>query len=191
MKIRTLLFALLATVATQAQTWNLDASHTSVGFAIKHLAVSTVKGEFDKFDGKLTGDPKSPATLLPEFTIQATSVNTKSDKRDEHLRGADFFDVAKFPLITFKGDKTEVRAGKLVLLGTLTLHGVSRKVEIPFEANGPVVDPWKQTRLGLEGSFTLKRADYGITSFVGVVGDEVKVEISAEFTQQAAAPAAK
>jgi len=180
MKIRILLLSLLAAAATQAQTWNLDASHTSVGFAIKHLAVSTVHGEFDKFDGKVMGDPKSPASLNAEFTIQATSVDTKSDKRDEHLRGADFF----------KGEKTEVRAGKLVLLGTLTLHGVSKKVEIPFEANGPVVDPWKQTRLGLEGSFVLKRADYGMDKFAGVVGDEVKVEISAEFTQ-AAAPAAK
>jgi polyisoprenoid-binding protein YceI len=190
MKIRILLLSLLAAAATQAQTWNLDASHTSVGFAIKHLAVSTVHGEFDKFDGKVMGDPKSPASLNAEFTIQATSVDTKSDKRDEHLRGADFFDVAKFPVVTFKGEKTEVRAGKLVLLGTLTLHGVSKKVEIPFEANGPVVDPWKQTRLGLEGSFVLKRADYGMDKFAGVVGDEVKVEISAEFTQ-AAAPAAK
>ena len=185
MKIHFLLGSLFAAAAVQAQTWNLDASHTSVGFSIKHLAVSTVHGEFDKFDGKLSGDPKAPATLLADFTIQATSVNTKSEKRDEHLRGADFFDVAKFPAISFKGEKTVVRAGKPVLLGVLTLHGVSRKVEIPFEANGPVVDPWKQTRLGLEGAFTIKRSDYGMSGFAGAVGDEVKIDVSAEFTQAA------
>ncbi len=190
MKIQTMLLSALAAVSVQAQSWTLDASHTSVEFAIKHLAVSTVKGQFDKFDGKVTGDPKTPAGLVADFTIQATSVNTKSDKRDEHLRSADFFDVAKFPTITFKGEKTEVRGGKLFLLGTLTLHGITKKIEIPFEANGPVVDPWKNNRIGLEGAFTLKRADYGITSFVGVVGDEVKVDISAEFIQPAAAPAA-
>jgi polyisoprenoid-binding protein YceI len=186
MKIQSLLFSILAATAVQAQTWTLDPSHTSVEFSLKHLAVSTVKGQFDKFDGKLVGDPKSPATLVPDFTITATSVNTKSEKRDEHIRGADFFDVAKFPTIAFKGEKTEVRSGKLVLHGILTLHGVSRKVEIPFEANGPVVDPWKLNRLGLEGSFTLKRSDYGITSYAGAVGEDVKVEISAEFTQAAA-----
>ena len=78
MKIQSLLFSILAATAVQAQTWTLDASHTSVEFSLKHLAVSTVKGQFDKFDGKLAGDPKSPATLVPDFTITATSVNTKS-----------------------------------------------------------------------------------------------------------------
>lgn len=190
MKIQTLLLSVFAAASVQAQTWNLDAAHTSVDFAIKHLAVSTVKGQFDKVEGKVTGDPKTPAGLVADVTIQATSVSTNSEKRDEHLRSPDFFDVAKFPTIVFKGEKTEVRSGKLFLLGSLTLHGVTKKVEIPFEANGPVVDPYKNTRIGLEGSFTLKRADYGITSFPGVVGDEVKVDISAEFIQ-AAAPAAK
>lgn len=190
MKIQTLLLSALAAVSVQAQTWNLDPAHTSVDFAIKHLAVSTVKGQFDKIEGKVTGDPKTPASLVADVTIQSTSVNTNSEKRDEHLRSADFFDVAKFPTIVFKGEKTEVRGGKLFLLGALTLHGVTKKIEIPFEANGPVVDPWKNNRIGLEGSFSLKRADYGITSFPGVVGDEVKIDISAEFIQ-AAAPAAK
>jgi polyisoprenoid-binding protein YceI len=190
MKIQSLLAFALAAVATQAQTWKLDPAHTSVEFAIKHLAVSTVKGGFDKIDGSVAGDPKTPASLVPEVTIQATSVNTNSEKRDEHLRTADFFDVAKFPTIVFKGEKTEVRDGKLFLEGTLTLHGVSKKVEVPYEANGPVVDPYKNTRIGLEGSFTIKRSDYGITSFPGVVGDDVKVDISAEFIL-ATAPAAK
>jgi len=191
MKIQTLLLSALAAVSVQAQTWNLDASHSSVQFAIKHLAVSTVKGQFDKLEGKVTGDPKTPAGLLADVTIQATSVNTNSEKRDEHLRSGDFFDVAKFPTIVFKGEKTEVRSGKLFLLGSLTLHGVTKKIEIPFEANGPVVDPYKNTRIGLEGSFTLKRSDYGMTSFPGVVGDDVMVDISAEFILATPAPAAK
>jgi polyisoprenoid-binding protein YceI len=191
MKIQSLLVFALAAVATQAQTWKLDPAHSSVDFSIKHFGISNVKGGFDKLDGSVAGDPKAPASLVPEITIQATSVNTNSEKRDEHLRTADFFDVAKFPTIAFKSEKTEVRQGKLFLEGTLTLHGVSKKVEIPYEANGPVVDPYKNTRIGLEGSFTLKRSDYGMTSFPGVVGDDVMVDISAEFILATPAPAAK
>jgi polyisoprenoid-binding protein YceI len=191
MKIQSLLVFALAAVATQAQTWKLDPAHSSVDFSIKHFGISNVKGGFDKLDGSVAGDPKAPASLVPEITIQATSVNTNSEKRDEHLRTADFFDVAKFPTIAFKSEKTEVREGKLFLEGTLTLHGVSKKVEIPYEANGPVVDPYKNTRIGLEGSFTLKRSDYGMTSFPGVVGDDVMVDISAEFILATPAPAAK
>jgi len=183
-KFHTLLAAALALAgAVQAQTWTLDPSHTSITFSLKHLGVSTVRGELDKFEGTLAGDPKHPATLKAGMTIQAASVNTKNDKRDEHIRGADFFDVAKFPSISFKGEKTEVHGKKLVMVGVLTLHGVSKRVSIPFEANGPVVDPWKNNRLGLEGEFTVKRSEYGIASYPGVVGEDVKVEISAEFTE--------
>jgi polyisoprenoid-binding protein YceI len=184
MKFHTLLATALALCGVaQAQTWTLDPSHTGISFSLKHLAVSTVRGELDKFEGTLTGDPKRPATLRADMNIQAASVNTKSDKRDEHIRGADFFDVAKFPSISFKGEKTEIRGKKLVMVGILTLHGVSKRVAIPFGANGPVVDPWKNNRLGLEGEFTIKRSDYGIVAYSGAVGEDVKIEISAEFTE--------
>lgn len=190
MKFKLLLLALASVASVQAQTWNFDGSHSSVGFAIKHLAVSTVHGEFDKVEATLTGDPKKPATLAAEVTIQVASVNTKSDKRDEHLRSPDFFDAAKFPTITFKSEKVETKGGKNVMVGTLTMHGVAKKVEIPFELSGPVADPWKNTRVGLEGSFTLDRQDYGVAGGVPVVGNEVKIEISTEFLQPApAAPA--
>jgi polyisoprenoid-binding protein YceI len=189
MKIHALLASLTLAAGLQAQTWNYDATHSSVGFAIKHLAVSTVHGEFDKVEATLTGDAKKPTSLAAEVTIQVASVNTKSDKRDEHLRSPDFFDAAKFPTITFKSEKVEVKGGKNVLVGTLTMHGVAKKVEIPFEVSGPVVDPWKMTRVGLEGSFTLNRQDYSVAGGVPVVGNDVTIEISAEFTQ-AAAPAA-
>lgn len=190
MHFKTLLASLLLVAGAQAQSWNFDASHSDVAFAIKHLAVSTVHGGFDKVDGKLTGDPTKPTSLAAEVTIQVASVNTKSEKRDEHLRSPDFFDAAKFATITFKSEKVEVRAGKNVLLGTLTMHGVSKKVEIPFDLSGPVVDPWKNNRIGLEGAFTLNRQDYGVAGGAPVVGDEVKIEISAEFTQAVAAPPA-
>jgi len=198
MKIKTLLASLLLVAGAQAQSWNFDGAHSNIAFAIKHLAVSTAHGAFDKVDVKLTGDATKPATLAAEVTIQAASVNTKAEKRDEHIRGADFFDVAKFPTITFKSEKVEVKGGKNVLVGNLTLHGVTKKVEIPFEVSGPVVDPWKQTRVGLEGAFSINRNDYGVTGGAAgaAIGDEVKIEISAEFTQvaaaaPAAAPAAK
>lgn len=177
--------ALFAAAMAQAQAWNFDAAHSNVGFAIKHLAVSTTRGEFDKIDVKLTGDAAKPTTLQAEVTIQATSVNTKNEKRDEHLRGADFFDVAKYPAITFKSDKVEAKGGKYLMHGTLAMHGVSKKITIPFEVSGPTVDPWKNTKIGLEGALTLERQDYGIGgSFpAAVLGNEVKIEISAEFAQ--------
>lgn len=184
MKIRTSLFVALAlSVASQAQTWVLDSTHTSIGFALKHLAVSTVRGEFDQYAGTLTGDPTKPATLKADMTIQAASVNTKVAKRDEHVRNADFLDVAKFPTIEFKAEKTEVKGKKLTMVGVLTLHGVSKRIAIPFTVSGPVVDPWKNNRIGLEGSFTIQRSEYGITSYPGVVGEELKIDVSAEYTE--------
>ncbi len=185
MKFKALLATLLLVGGSQAQTWNFDAVHSNVGFAIKHLAVSTAHGTFDKVEAKLSGDPKKPSSLAAEVTIQAASVNTRVDKRDEHIRSPDFFDVAMFPTITFKSEKVEFKNGKDMMVGTLTLHGVSKKIEIPFELSGPVVDPWKNNRIGFEGAFSLNRQDYGIAGGGVAVGDEVKIEISAEFTQAA------
>jgi len=184
MKIRTALLASLAiAAAAQAQTWTLDAAHTSVEFSLRHLAVSTVRGQLDKFEGTLSGDPKKPASLKADMTIQAASINTKVEKRDEHVRSPDFLDVAKFPTIVFKGEKTVTKGKTLEMVGDLTLHGVTRKISIPFTVSGPVVDPWKNNRLGLEGRFVVKRQDYGITSFPGVVGDDLTIDVSAEFTE--------
>lgn len=184
MNIRTsLAVALALAVSSQAQNWVLDSTHTSIGFSIKHLAVSTVRGEFDQYAGALVGDPAKPATLKADMVIQAASVNTKVAKRDEHVRNADFLDVAKYPTIEFKGEKTEVKGKKLTMIGVLTLHGVSKRVAIPYTLNGPIEDPWKNTRIGLEGSFTIKRSDYGISTFPGVVGDELKIDIATEYTK--------
>ena len=190
MKISSLLVALAIAATAQAQSWTFDAAHSSVAFAIKHLAVSTTRGEFDKVEATLSGDPKKPASLAAEVTIQVASVNTKNEKRDEHLRAPDFFDAAKFPTIVFKSEKVEVKGGKNVLVGTLTMHGTSKKVAIPFTISGPVEDPWKQTRVGLEGSFALDRQDYGVAGGVPAVGNEVKIDISTEFTLAPAAASA-
>jgi polyisoprenoid-binding protein YceI len=106
------------------------------------------------------------------------------------LRAPDFFDAAKFPTITFKSEKVEVKGGKNYMVGTLTMHGTPKKIEIPFELTGPVEDPWKQTRIGLEGALTLDRTEYGVAGGVPAVGKEVKIDISSEFTlAPAAAPA--
>lgn len=183
MKILSLVFGLALAATTQAQTWVHDTAHSSVNFAIKHMAVSTTRGEFDKVAIKLSGDPKKPATLAAEVTIQAASVNTKSTMRDDHLRKEDFFDVAKFPEITFKSEKVESKGGKNTMVGTLTLHGVSKKVSIPFTLTGPMEDPWKNTRIGMEGEFQIDRTEYGMTGGVPAVGKEVKIDISTEFIQ--------
>lgn len=169
--------------AVQAAPWTMDPAHTSIGFAVKHLAVSTVRGELKTFEGTLEGEPAKPATLKAAMTIQAASVDTRVDKRDEHLRSADFLDVAKFPTIVFKAEKTELRGGKPVMIGVLTLHGVSRRIEIPFTVGGPVVDPWGAERVGLEGAFVIHRQDYGIESYPGMVGDDLTIVVSAEYTR--------
>ena len=184
MKIGLLLSALVLAGTVHAQTWTYDAAHSNVAFAIKHLAVSTTRGEFDKIDAKLSGDAAKPTSLQADVTIQATSINTKNDKRDEHLRTPDFFDVAKYPTITFKSDKVEAKGGKYEMHGTLTMHGVSKKVSIPFELSGPVTDPYKNVKVGLEGTLTVNRQDYGLaTGFpAAVLGNEVKIDILAEYS---------
>lgn len=176
----------LAASGLQAQTWNFDRAHSSVAFSIRHLLVSTTRGEFDSLSVTVTGDPAKPTTLSVQASIPVASVDTRNEKRDEHLRTPDFFDAAKFTTIEFKSTKVVKKGKQLVLVGNLTLHGVTKVVEIPFTLSGPVADPWKNTRIGLEGSFKLNRKDYGVGAETpdAVVAEEVLVEISYEGIQQ-------
>lgn len=170
-----------------AATLTIDRSHSSVGFKVKHLMVSNVRGSFRDFAGTVTYDPADPQSWKVEATIQATSIDTGEPKRDDHLRGADFFDVAKFPALAFKS--TGVTAGKdgaFLLTGDLTLHGVTKPVTLTLEANGTIKDPWGNTKAGFTASGSLKRADYGLTWNKAletggvVVGDEVTLMLEIE-----------
>jgi polyisoprenoid-binding protein YceI len=173
----------------QAATWNIDASHTRTGFSVKHLVISDVKGEFAKTAGKAQIDDADLSKSSVEVTIEAASIDTRDEKRDNHLKSADFFDVAKFPTITFKSTKVEAgKDGALTVTGDLTMHGVTKPVTLEGSITKAITDPWGLTRRGASFSGKLDRKAWGITwgkmTDVGaVVGDEVKLDIQAELVK--------
>jgi polyisoprenoid-binding protein YceI len=174
----------LAALPLRAETFTIDPAHSEVGFQIRHL-VSQVRGRFNDFSGTIQLDPKNLPSSSVEFQIKAASIDTNQPDRDKHLRSADFFDVEKFPEITFKS-KSIKPAGKDTynVTGTLTMHGVSK--EVPVTLLGQAKDPWGNTRAGFETATTLNRKDYGIVwnkaldNGGALLGDDVKVEINLE-----------
>jgi polyisoprenoid-binding protein YceI len=156
------LFMILGVVSTSvfaADTYKIDPVHSNINFTVKHMMVSNVTGQFDKYDGVVMYDPKDLANSKVDVTIQADSINTRNDKRDGHLKSPDFFDTAKFPTITFVSKKitpTEI-------VGDLTMKGVTKEVTIPATVTGPVKGAMGGDVIGVNGTFTLNRQDYGIS----------------------------
>ena len=173
----------------QVATWNIDGSHTRTGFSVKHLVISDVKGEFAKTEGKAQIDEADLSKSSVEVTIDAASVDTRDAKRDNHLKSADFFDVAKFPTITFKSTKVEAgKDGALTVTGDLTMHGVTKPVTLEGSITKAITDPWGNTRRGASFTGKLDRKAWGISwskvADVGAVaGDEVKLDIQAELVK--------
>ncbi len=167
-----------------------DKSHTTIGFEVTHMVISTVEGEFKDYDVSLTFDPRDLSKFNVEANIKLASVDTDNPKRDEHLRSPDFFDAAKYPVMTFKSNTVEKTDNGYVAIGTLTLHGITRDVRLPFTVKGPVKDPWGNTRIGVSASTTINRKDYKVSwskTMDGgglVVSDEVDIVINAEFIQK-------
>jgi len=191
------LFAVFAVLATpvlapaQTSNWNLDPTHSHASFTIRHLVISNVRGDFQKLTGSVKLDEKDVTKSTVEATIDAASIDTRVADRDNHLRSPDFFDVAKFPSITFKSTKVEAAGkGKLKVTGDLTIHGVTKSVVL--DVDGPtseVKDPWGNARRGLAASTKIDRRDFGLTwgklvEAGPVVGDEVKIEIEGELIMQ-------
>jgi polyisoprenoid-binding protein YceI len=177
--------------AAEAATYSVDPSHSEVSFQIRHL-VGKVRGKFKEFSA--TVDDKTPSV---EFKIKADSIDTGEPKRDGHLRSADFFDVEKYPEITFKSDKVTPKGkDEYEAQGTLTMHGVSKPLTLTVHVNGPQPDPWGKTRAGFETQTTLDRKQYGIVwnkaldNGGALLGDDVAVSINLETVQDAAAGAA-
>lgn len=178
--------ATLATLPLAAETYSVDPGHSEVGFTVRHL-VTNVRGRFNDFSGKVNMDPKNLTAASVEFHIKTTSIDTAVPDRDKHLRTADFFDVEKFPEISFKSDSVKSTGkDKFDVTGTLTMHGVSKKVTLPVSFLGQAKDPWGGTRAGFETSTTINRKDYGIVWNKAVdnggvlLGDDVKVDINIE-----------
>jgi polyisoprenoid-binding protein YceI len=181
--------------STKPTQWQLDPAHSAAHFSVRHLMISNVRGEFSKVSGSALLNPADLAKSKVEVTIEAASINTREPQRDEHLRSADFLDVANYPALTFRSKRIEaLGADNFKLTGDLTIRGVTK--EVTFDIEGPtasVKDPWGNIRAGVSGSAKINRKDYGLvwnalTEAGGVVvGDEVKITIEAELIQQAPA----
>ncbi len=199
-RLLALSLALAAPAAALAEptTWNLDPAHSHTSFTIRHLVISNVRGEFTKFAGAVKLDEKDLAKSSVEVTLEAASIDTGIPDRDKHLKSADFFDVEKFPTITFKSTKIEPAGkGKLKVTGDLTMHGVTKPVVLAVEGpTAEIKDPWGNARRGVSASAKLDRKAWGLTWSKAVeagpvVGDEVKIEIEAELLKQAEKTAQK
>lgn len=170
----------------QAETYQVDPAHSTVGFSVKHLAVSTVRGVFTNFEGTIEYDAKKPEASTAKGTVQTASINTQVEARDKHLKSPDFFDVAKFPEIKYETLSARKDGEEWVVKGRFTMHGVTREIELRGTLEGPVKDPWGKTRIGLNAATTINRQDYGLTWSQKldagglVVGDLVKIDLQIE-----------
>jgi polyisoprenoid-binding protein YceI len=174
-----------------AATYQLDADHSSIQFKVSHLAVSSVTGRFNKITGSTTVEGDDLATRKVQVTIDAASVDTGHQKRDEHIRNADFLDVAQYPTITFVSKKfVKANSGKLKVMGDLTLHGVTREITVDLEGMTPEIkDPWGNFRRGTTGTVKIDRREFGITwnkvmDYGLVVGNEISVQIDIEWVRK-------
>lgn len=174
----------------QAATYKLDAAHSTIGFSVRHMMVSNVKGSFGEFDGTIEFDENDPASMKASAVIQVASIDTANEKRDDHLRNEDFFDAPQFPTITFETTRVEGTLPNLTLVGNLTIKGVTKEVSIPVEVGGPITNPWGSVIIGLSGGTTINRQDFGLTwskALDGggvVVGDEVRLILEIEAIKQ-------
>ncbi|MEA2564572.1 MAG: hypothetical protein QOH06_6076 [Acidobacteriota bacterium] len=189
-----LLLVAPAITAADPVVYKVDTDHSGVSFTIRHF-VSNVPGRFKDFDGVIKYDKQNPAASSVNFTIQASSIDTDNTDRDNHLRGNEFFDVEKFPTLSFSSTSVKaLDADTLEVTGELTMRGVTKKVTMPVELLGSVKTP-RGEKAGFETSFKLDRKEYGITwnraldAGGAILGDDVKVNISIEADRQAEAPA--
>jgi polyisoprenoid-binding protein YceI len=172
------LIALLTTAALAADTYTIDPAHSSATFTVRHMMISTVPGRFSGISGTINYDEKDITKSSVEATIKTATVSTDNEYRDKDLKSANYFDVEKYPEITFKSTKVEKRGDQLVAIGDFTLHGVTKQIELPFEINKAITP--RGAAIGATAELKLSRKDYGITSGAAVVGDEVKIALSVE-----------
>jgi polyisoprenoid-binding protein YceI len=177
--------------------WQIDPTHSAAHFKVRHLMISNVRGEFSKLSGSVMLDPVDPTRSTVEVSLETASVNTREPQRDEHLRSADFFDVANYPVITFRSKQIAAAGpGEFKVTGDLTIRGVTK--EVAFDVEGPtppVKDPWGNVKAGVTAEAKINRKDFGLVWNALVegggvmVGDEVSITIEAELAQKADASA--
>lgn len=182
------------TTATAVKTvWKIDSAHTEAAFAVKHLMISTARGRFGAIEGLVEFDPADLASAAVDVTIDAASIDTREPQRDAHLRSADFFDVEKFPTLTFKSRRVDaVQGDRFTLIGDLTIKDITREVALDVESHGFQQDPWGGDRAGFSAKTEVSRKDFGLlwnqTLETGgfVVGDVVKITLDVELVKTAA-----
>lgn len=185
--------ALLGAPRVYADTYAIDAAHTTVGFKIKHMAISTVTGQFAEVAGNFVYDPKNVQASRVEATIKVPSISTQNQKRDDHLRGADFFDAQKFPEIKFVSKEiADATAQSFTLRGDLTMRGVTKPVSLDVSLGGTAKDPWGNEKIAFSATTKINRRDFGLTwsklleTGALVVGDEVAISLEVEGTKSKA-----
>jgi polyisoprenoid-binding protein YceI len=166
--------------------WNIDTAHSTVEFVARHLVVTKVRGHFTKWTGHIDLDQEDVTKSSAEVTIEAASIDTRDAQRDGHLRSADFFDVEKFPQITFTSRKVEKDGGELKVTGDLSIHGVTKEVSLHVEDHGTNKDPWGNTRVLFAAKTHINRKDFGLTwnqalETGGVlVSEKIEIEIEVQ-----------
>jgi polyisoprenoid-binding protein YceI len=197
--LSTSLSAALVGGVASASEWTIDGSHTTAGFSVRHMMLSTVRGAFEKVSGTLQLDDKDISKSKLEVVIDAASINTREPKRDAHLKSPDFFDVAKTPTITFKSTKVEKgEKGKLKVTGDLTMHGQTHPVTLTVDTfTPPMKNPWGVQVRGVSATGKLNRKEWGLNWNKALeaggmlVGEEIDLQIDAELNGKATQSAAK
>ncbi len=177
--------------ATTASTWNIDPVHSIAEFRVKHMMISSVRGQFTGVTGSLTYNESDPAQSRVEATIDAASIDTRDSQRDTHLKSADFFDAEKYPTFTFRSSRVARRAaGGLTVAGPLSMHGATKEIEFDVEGpTPPVKDPWGNVRIGVSATTKINRKDFGLSWNAALetggvlVGEEVSITLELEFVK--------
>jgi polyisoprenoid-binding protein YceI len=184
--------------SARGTSWRIDPAHSHVEFSVRHLMISTVKGAFGDVRGTVWIDDSDATTALVDITIQVDSIDTRQEQRDAHLRSADFFDVARFPTITFRSRTVEGNheESEFRLVGDLTIRDVTREIVLAVSSEGSLIDPWGAERAGFSAQGKIDRTDFGLTwnqalEAGGVlVGNDIKISVEVELLREVPAEAA-
>jgi polyisoprenoid-binding protein YceI len=170
----------------ETQTWQIDPNHTASQFSVRHLGISTVRGQFMKTTGTVTYDPADVSKTQIDVTIDAASVDTRVQMRDNDLRSPHFLEVEKYPTITFKSKKAESAGqGKLKVTGDLTIHGVTKEVVLDIDGPSAPMSAMGGMRMGAEATTKINRKDFGVNGAPGAVGDDIQITLDVELTRPA------
>jgi polyisoprenoid-binding protein YceI len=177
-------------IAFSADTYQFDTAHTNIGFVVKHMVITNVKGNFTEYSGTIVLDENDLSKSSIDVIINTASINTNNQRRDDHLRSGDFFLADEYPNISFKSKNISTSGDGYLARGILTMRGISKEIELPFKIIGKITDTRGNIRMGIESELTINRQDYGIswskTLDTGglVVSDEVKIELDLELIKK-------